>query len=67
MRAATPSPPEPTPCHAQTMTAARVHRFGPPDVITLEQIDVPQPRKEEVPWAPVTPSRPGLHSVPASG
>ena len=48
MRAATPSPPEPTPSHAQTMTAARVHRFGPPDVITLEQIDVPEPREEEV-------------------
>jgi NADPH:quinone reductase-like Zn-dependent oxidoreductase len=46
--AATLSPPEPTPSHAQTMTAARVQRFGSPNVITLEQIDVPQPQKEEV-------------------
>ena len=44
MTAATLSPPEPTPTYAQTMTAARVRRFGPPNVITLEQIDLPEPR-----------------------
>ena len=30
------------------MTAARVHRFGPPNVITLERIDVPEPQDQEV-------------------
>jgi NADPH:quinone reductase-like Zn-dependent oxidoreductase len=30
------------------MTAARVHRFGPPDVIAVEQVEVPQPDKNEV-------------------
>jgi NADPH:quinone reductase-like Zn-dependent oxidoreductase len=42
------SPPEPTPTYAQTMTAARVHRYGPPTVITVERIDVPEPRDQEV-------------------
>jgi NADPH:quinone reductase-like Zn-dependent oxidoreductase len=30
------------------MTAARVHRFGPPDVIHFEKIDVPVPAENEV-------------------
>src|SRR5437763_1487377 len=30
------------------MTASRVNRFGPSDVITLEQIDVPSPGGGEV-------------------
>jgi NADPH:quinone reductase-like Zn-dependent oxidoreductase len=30
------------------MTAARIHRFGPPNVITLERIDVPEPQDQEV-------------------
>ena len=30
------------------MTAARVHRFGPPDVIQFETIDVPRPAESEV-------------------
>ena len=35
-------PPEATPTYAPEMTAARVHRFGPPKVITLERIGVPK-------------------------
>jgi NADPH:quinone reductase-like Zn-dependent oxidoreductase len=30
------------------MTAARIHRFGAPNVITLERIDVPDPKEEDV-------------------
>lgn len=30
------------------MTAARVHRFGPPDVIQFDTIDVPVPAENEV-------------------
>ena len=48
MALSTLSPPEPAATYAQTMTAARIHRFGPLDVITLERIDVPEPQNEEV-------------------
>src|SRR6516164_3962361 len=41
-------PPEATPTYAPEMTAARVHRFGPPKVITLERIGVPKPEDREV-------------------
>src|SRR6516165_673875 len=47
MTASTLSP-EPRPTDVRTMTAARVHRFGPPNVITLERIHVPELREEEV-------------------
>jgi NADPH:quinone reductase-like Zn-dependent oxidoreductase len=30
------------------MTAARIHRFGAPNVITVERIDMPEPKEEEV-------------------
>ncbi len=30
------------------MTAGRIHRFGPPDVIVLEEIEVPKPGEGEV-------------------
>src|SRR5580692_10102400 len=30
------------------MKAARVHKFGPPDVIQIEDIDVPEPAAHEV-------------------
>ena len=30
------------------MKAARVHQPGPPDVIVVESIDVPEPREQEV-------------------
>jgi len=48
MIASTLSPHGPTRTYAQTMTAARVQRFGPPSVITLERIDVPEPQEEQV-------------------
>jgi NADPH:quinone reductase-like Zn-dependent oxidoreductase len=30
------------------MKAARVHRFGPPDVVVIEEIDIPQPDEHQV-------------------
>jgi NADPH:quinone reductase-like Zn-dependent oxidoreductase len=30
------------------MRAARIHRFGPPNIITIERTDVPEPRDREV-------------------
>lgn len=30
------------------MKAARVHRFGPPDVVVIEDIDIPQPDEHQV-------------------
>jgi len=30
------------------MTAGRIHRFGPPDTIALEQLEVPEPREGEI-------------------
>lgn len=30
------------------MTAARIHAFGPPDVIHLEQVDIPRPEDGEI-------------------
>jgi NADPH:quinone reductase-like Zn-dependent oxidoreductase len=45
MTVSTLSPPEKAPTYAQTMTAARV---GPPEVISLERVDVPEPRDQEV-------------------
>jgi NADPH:quinone reductase-like Zn-dependent oxidoreductase len=30
------------------MTAGRIHRFGPPDVIVLEEIEVPKPGEGEI-------------------
>ena len=47
MTASTLSP-GPRPTDVRTMTAARIHRFGPPNVITLERIHVPELREEEV-------------------
>jgi NADPH:quinone reductase-like Zn-dependent oxidoreductase len=39
--------PPPTPGR-RTMTAGRIHRFGPPDAIELEQIEVPRPGDGEI-------------------
>jgi NADPH:quinone reductase-like Zn-dependent oxidoreductase len=33
---------------SQTMMAARVHRFGPPEVMSVEQTDIPQPGDGEI-------------------
>jgi NADPH:quinone reductase-like Zn-dependent oxidoreductase len=30
------------------MKAARVRRFGPPDVVVIEEIDIPQPDEHQV-------------------
>ena len=30
------------------MKAARIHRFGPPDVIVIDELPVPAPREREV-------------------
>src|SRR5271167_2962084 len=32
----------------RTMMAARVHRFGPPDVIAMERIELPQPGEDQI-------------------
>src|SRR6516164_6021477 len=48
MTASTLSPRQPTLSDARTMTAARIHRFGAPNVITVERIDMPEPKEEEV-------------------
>ncbi len=32
----------------RTMMAARVDRFGPPDVIAIERIEVPSPGDDEI-------------------
>jgi NADPH:quinone reductase-like Zn-dependent oxidoreductase len=37
-----------TPPFLRKMMAARVHRFGPPDVISVEQLDVQEPQDQEV-------------------
>lgn len=35
-------------CYTTGMKAARVHRFGPPDVIEIEDIERPQPEADQV-------------------
>src|SRR5882672_5250770 len=48
MVASPPSSVSPSPPSRRTMTVGRIHRFGPPDTIALEQLEVPEPREGEI-------------------